>query len=108
MYGAIMMAIAIGGLGSHNKSLDVTEAPSTYAPIGSAYANPYAIYTTPSSYSGYDSMGYRSYKLEEYTSHRGAVRSTLWSLVLGHDPDVPTAREIEETVYGTNSGHGHH
>jgi len=104
MQGAIVMVIAFSGLGCHNKCSDMSDAPSVYRSTGGADTNLYRSYTTPSSYPGYDSRSYTVCDSSAYTSHWGGVRATLYSFVFGHDPDVATAREIEESVFGSHTG----
>jgi hypothetical protein len=104
MSGSIVMAIALAGLGGHNQPEGLAEPLLSETEIASPYTNPYPQYTVPSSYSGYYSR-VGSYELPEYTSHWGTVRSTLWSLILGRDPDVPTVAEIEASVYGDSMSH---
>jgi len=106
MQGAVVMVIALSGLGCNNKSCDVSNAPPGCRSTGCACTNAYAGYAAPSSHSGYDSRSYRGDDSPAYTSHVGLLRGTIYSFVFGHDPDVPTAREIEESVYG-RSGSGH-
>jgi len=103
MQGAILMAIALSGLGCANKSCDVSDAPTACSSTGGAYTKTYSGYG--SSYSGYYSRSYRGYLLPAQTSDVGGLRATIYSLVVGKDPDVATAREIEESVYGRGTGH---
>jgi hypothetical protein len=107
MQGATVLAIALTGLGCQNKSCDLSNPPPPYRSFGDSYTytNPYPHYTTPSYYSGYDSRSYADNAWDPYPTHWDSLRSTLWSLVLGRDPDVATAREIEASVYGDSAGH---
>jgi hypothetical protein len=100
MQGTVVMLIALSGLGCQNKPCGAL--PGTLTSYGSgdwSAANGYSNAVAQPGYpayvarpdSGYDHSGYPG----------GALRSTLWSFVLGRDPDVPTAREIEATF---NSG----
>jgi len=100
MQGAVVMVIALSGLGCNNKSCDVSDATPACRSTGCSCANPYPGYATPSSHSGYDSTSYRGYDSPAHTSRVGLLRATIYSVVFGHDPDVPTAREIDESVYG--------
>jgi len=107
MQGAIVMAIALTGLGCQNKSCDLSNPQPAYGSFGatSTYAKPYPSYATPSSYSGYYSRSYTDNAWDPYPTHWDSLRSTLYSLMLGRDPDVATAREIEASVYGDSTGH---
>jgi hypothetical protein len=105
MPGAVVMAIALTSLGCHNKSGDVSYLPPASSSIGSGYTNPYPRYTTPSSYSGFYTRSFSDDVSDVYPTHWDAVRATLCSFVLGRDPGVATAREIEASVYGDDSGH---
>ncbi|MFI5454932.1 MAG: hypothetical protein ACHRXM_05725 [Isosphaerales bacterium] len=79
----------------------MSDAPPAFTSIGGAYTNPYPSYPTPSSRSGYDSRSHNGHDSPAYTNHVGLLRGTIYSFVFGHDPDVPTVREIEESVYGS-------
>ena len=99
MQGAVVILVALGGLGCQNKGCDVLPSPqTTHYASSQSFAN-----TCPS---GVTPLGYPSCSAGSSTgdgssgySTRGAVRSTLWSFVIGHDPDVATVREIEATFY---------
>ena len=105
MQGAVVMLLALGGLGCQNKGCDVFPTAQTTR-VASAQSlahvcpSPVASSGYPACSSshgaGYDSSGYTA---------RSAWRSTLWSFVIGHDPDVATVRDIEATFYSTGSGH---
>jgi len=100
MHGAVVMVIALSGLGCNNKSCDLGDAPPACSATGCACTNPYAGSAAPSSHSGYDSGSYSSCDSSAHTGGAGLLRSTIYSFVFGHDPDVLTVREIEESVYG--------
>jgi hypothetical protein len=104
MQGAVVILMALGGLGCQNKGCDVLPSPQTTRYVSAqSFANACPSRVVPS--------GYRSWSASDNTgddcsgySTRGALRSTLWSFVIGHDPDVATVREIEASFY---SGSGH-
>jgi hypothetical protein len=100
MQGAIVMAIAVCGLGCQNKTSDVGDVTPVYRPIDSMNANPYPESSSPSSTSYYYQRSYNDYALNVYPTRWDAVRATICSFVLGHDPGVPTARDILASVYG--------
>jgi hypothetical protein len=104
MQGAIVMLLALSGLGCQNKGCNVSPTAQTmgYAsaravangcpsPVGPSVGPAWNV----SHDSGDDSSGY---------SCRDVLRSTLWSFVIGRDPDVRSAREIEASVYSGGSG----
>jgi hypothetical protein len=105
MQGAIVMAIALAGLGCQNKSCDDGGAPLSYMSIDGAATNPYPTFTPPSAPSGLYKRIYNDDISDVYPTHWDAIRSTIWSFVLGHDPGMVSAREIEVAVYGDDSGH---
>ncbi len=105
MQGSVVVLLALGGLGCQNKGCDVFSTPQTTR-VASAQTLAY-VCPSPVASSGHpacDSSRDTGYDSSGYTA-RSAWRSTLWSFVLGHDPDVPTVREIEATFYSTGSGH---
>jgi len=102
MQGAIVMAIALSGLGCANKSCELSDAPPACSSTDRAHAKPYPSYA--SSYSGYYSRSYGGHDSPAQISHLGGLRANLYNFVFGHDPNVATAREIEESVYGRGSG----
>jgi hypothetical protein len=105
MHGSIVMTIALAGLGGHNQAEKLSQPLPPASTPASTVPNPVLQPFVPSSYSEYyakaGSYAARegSYESPEYTSHLGSIRSTLWSLVLGRDPDVATSAEIEATIY---------
>jgi hypothetical protein len=91
MAGFVLM-IALSGMGCQNKSCDASVAPAGCYVNGQWAAQINAGSAAPSGYpaSQYGDDHYAGYDL------RASIRSTLGSLVLGHDPDgVPTVAEIE-------------
>jgi hypothetical protein len=104
MQSAIVIVIALSGIGCHNKCSDVSNSAPACNTIGGIDANSYPSFHAPSSYCGWHSMSESGYD-SSHAGHQGAWRSTIWSFVLGRDPDVATAREIEESVFGRSPGH---
>jgi hypothetical protein len=107
MQGAVVMLMALSGLGCQNKISDSGEIPAVVSPIVSPVANPAPVATTPPAYPQYLVPGSGDTETAD-TTHWGVLRSTLCSFVLGHDPDVTTAREIEQSVYGYGYGNQSH
>jgi hypothetical protein len=99
MQGAFVMLMALSGLGCQNKISDSGELPAAVSPIVSPAVNPAASATTPPPYPQYFNIGSGDTETAD-PDHWEVLRSTLWSFVLGRDPDVMTAREIEASVYG--------
>jgi hypothetical protein len=101
MQGSVVMLIALSGLGCDHKSCDVLQAPPTVdGRYGANVDDPSLARSghpayAPLHYSGGDESG---------DSCGGSLRATLWSFVLGHDPDVPTVREIEATFHSGGYG----
>ncbi|MGP0065370.1 MAG: hypothetical protein ACLQGP_17430 [Isosphaeraceae bacterium] len=100
---SFVMLMALSGLGCQNKGCEASPSPQTYHGSGQYTANVYPGSMAPSGYPAYGPGGYRIGHPEDYDFH-GAVRSTLWSFVIGRDPDVASAREIEETFYAGGYG----
>jgi hypothetical protein len=105
MQATLVLLMALGGMGCHNKSCDMVDARPTFNFDGGGYANAYSGYlaprATPAGYSSGYIGGYRSADL----GWRAGLRDTLFSFVLGRSPDVPTPREIEASVYTGRAGH---
>jgi len=111
MSGCIVMAIALAGLGGHNQPGTLTPLPSSPDALVGTVTSSDSLHFTPYSYSGYYARAgaYEArragYEFPEYMSPWGTIRSTLWSLILGRDPDVPTPAEIDASVYGNAPSH---
>jgi hypothetical protein len=114
---SMVMILALTGLGCENEPAGARDtlppvfdqghaAPSTSFP-GGGYtpgnlANSFA--STP--YPGIPSYRYSAPRTVPHDSDWHAeLRSTLYSFVFGHDPEVVTIREIEASVYGEYGGH---
>src|SRR5262249_31406079 len=96
MLNTVVIVIALSRLGCHNdESVDVTPAPPAIEAIGTGSPNPYPSYAAPSPYPG----AYPTIYDPDYPDRWAMVRATICSFVLGHDPGIPTAREIEESVF---------
>jgi hypothetical protein len=105
MQGSIIMMLALGGLGCQNKGCDVFPTPqTTRVASAQSWANVCPTAIASSGYSACSTIHDTSYDASGYSA-RSAFRSTLWSFVIGHDPDVATVREIEATFYSSGSGH---
>jgi hypothetical protein len=104
MQGALVMLFALSGLGCQNKTDDSGQVPPLVIPIEIPEANPAPGSTTPRPYPQYFDLSSAGIETAEPT-HWEVLRATLWSFVLGRDPDVMTAREIEESVYGYGYRH---
>ncbi len=100
MQSGIVIAIVLSGIGCHNECPDASPAAPAFSTIGGAQAQVFPNDYTPSLYSGWHSMGDSGFESSAYASQRGVWRLTIWSFVLGHDPGMATAREIEESVFG--------
>jgi hypothetical protein len=116
MHLPIVMMLALSGLGCHNKAntgddaaamtridVDAAALPSYQGAAHSAGDYSHTLVGTP-----YPEIPYHSYAPYQETHSsdwHAQVRSTLYSFVCGHDPDVSTAREIEASVYGIEVAH---
>jgi hypothetical protein len=110
-----VMMLALAGLGCQNKSSVVVDAgPLTgsqveSAPPASDQRSGYSTRTysgsfAPTPYPDIPSRLYTNNSEPRSTNWHAELRSTLCSFVIGRDPDVSTAREIEASVYGMDSG----
>jgi hypothetical protein len=94
MQGPVVLLIALSGLGCDHKSCGVFPAPAAL----DGHYGAHAYFLSPA-LSGYPAYSPSPYSCGDASGHsRGAnLRGTLCSFVLGRDPDVPTAREIQAT-----------
>jgi hypothetical protein len=95
MQASFVLMMALSGLGCQNKSCDSSVAPASYYASGQCAAHIHAGSVAPS---GFPTSSASHYGSDHYAGYdlRSSIRSTLWSFVLGHDPDgVPTVAEIE-------------
>jgi hypothetical protein len=100
MQAALVITVALAGLGCQNKPSDLSDVPPVYDAIESVESVPYPRYATPSSYSGYYPRTCENDVSDVYPTHWDALHATLVSFVLGRDPGVTTAAEIEASVFG--------
>jgi hypothetical protein len=107
MHAAMVMVVALAGLGGDNNCSNLGDGGTAYLVVDSPYMNPYPTFTTPSSYSGYYPRP-GSDQFSDDAGQPGVLHSTLWSYFLGHDRGIATAAEIEASVYGDVDGHGPH
>jgi hypothetical protein len=107
-----VMMLALTGLGCQNKTgvvvdsrrltgYQVESPPSaSYQGVGnstSSFSGSFA----PTPYPDIPSRLYNSNSEPSSTNWHAGLRSTLYSFVVGRDPDVSTVREIEASVYGS-------
>ena len=105
MHGAVVMLVALTGLGCQNKPVDSTDLPAvlTPAPVSPSLEAPTAATTsTPAPYPRYSLEAYPDVE-EMYRTHLGSLHATFYSFVFGHDPGIPSAHEIEASVYGNRT-----
>jgi hypothetical protein len=113
---SMVMILALTGLGCENKSADAPDTvPAVFvqgdaAPVasfqGGAYTpGNYASSFASTPYPEIPSHLYSAPTLAHDSDWHACVRSTVYSFVFGHDPDVVTIREIESSVYGDYGGH---
>ena len=100
----IVMVMAFSGLGCHNVDREVSSATLGYHATAQSETTVYTSAVAPSAqyqhhhhhsaYSGSHSLGDGADDME----FGRRVHSTLYSFVFGHDPDVPTVKEIESSL----------
>jgi hypothetical protein len=103
MAGSVVMLVALSGFGCQNKDCGALPVPLTDrwgVPYEGSSSSQSA---APLVYPAYSSGGYRGG--DSWDDSGGCLRATLWSFVLGRDPDVPTPREIEASVYSNHRGY---
>ena len=91
----VVLVLALSGLGCQNKSCDASVVPVGCYASGQPIAHVHAGSVAPT---GYPASSANHYASDHYAGYdlQSSIRSTLWSFVLGHDPDgVPTVAEIE-------------
>ena len=97
---SFLMLVALSGLGCQNKTADQVDLPTVLSP---APASPSIVAapagTTPPPYPRYYPENLPDVE-EMYSNHWSSFHATLYSFVFGHDPGIPSAREIEESVFG--------
>jgi hypothetical protein len=105
MAGAFLIALSLTGLGCQNKIPNMNDVPPVFSATAASPSDvAYGAYPTPT-YSGYFQRSYGDDVADVYPTHWDAVHATIWSFVIGRDPQVPTAAEIESSVYANTGGH---
>jgi hypothetical protein len=98
----VVLVVALSGLGCQNKSCDTSVAPAGYYPSGQAVPHVHTGYAAPSGYQSGSASHSGGDPYGGYGLH-SSIRSTLWSFLLGRDPDgVPTVAEIEAGLQSGN------
>ena len=100
MQGSVVLLIALSSLGCDHKSCGVF--PATAAVDGQYAASANLPSPAPSGYPAYAPRHY--YGGDAAGDSGGTLRGTLCSFILGHDPEVPTARDIEATFDSASYG----
>jgi hypothetical protein len=98
MQASFVVVMALSGLGCQNKSCDAFVAPAGY--YASGQCAPY-VHAGSVAHAGYPTDSASHYGSDRYSCYdlHSSIRSTLWSMVIGHDPDgVPTVAEIEASL----------
>ena len=108
MQASMVIMLALTGLGCQNKDASASgcqiDSPSLYRGQGGGYSTATdagAFASTP--YPEIPTRLYARPSQAPSADWHAEVRSTLYSFVCGHDPDVSTVREIEASVYGADS-----
>ena len=118
MQAAILMLVALTGLGCQNKPIDSTDPPAVLTPAPaspsqeapaaettaspSPEAPPAETTATPPPYPRYFPETYPDPEAV-YGDPLGILHATLYSFVFGHDPGIPSAHEIEASVLGNGT-----
>jgi hypothetical protein len=111
---SMVLMFALTGLGCQNKAATASDAiPATVYQIapsslssGQGGGYPTATHASsfaPTSYPEIPSRVYARPSQAHSVDWHAEVRSTLYSFICGHDPDVSTVREIEASVYGADT-----
>jgi hypothetical protein len=107
MHVAIVLIIALTGLGCQNKGCNGNDPQPAYRPAGGGYtfAGPCFYDAIPAARS--DNVPGNDWGAggtwDPYPNARAVLRSTLDSFVLGRDRWVATPRQIEASVYGNGA-----
>ena len=113
---SLVMILALTGLGCQNKLADAGDAAAavpayrtSLSPLSSDQGTGYPTATYSGSFAGtpypeIPSRLYPRYISTHTVDSHTELRSTLFSFVCGHDPDVSTVRDIEAAVYGPDPG----
>jgi len=101
MQGAMVILIALSGLGCQNRAVDAGNPPAPPSPIVSSEVDPFPSNAIPPPYPSYYPVGDPN---SADITRQGALRKTLWSFFLGRDPEVRTPREIEAEIFGYGNG----
>jgi hypothetical protein len=101
MLGSVVLLTALCGWGCHNKACDAYAAAPPMV-SGQSVALMDTGWRASSVRPAYTASSFGC--LEGGDDQGGTLRGTLWSFILGRDPDVPTVRDIEASVYP--AGHG--
>ena len=116
MHLSMVMVMALAGMGCENKPDGASESPALAVyqvdspPLPSFQVNGYSTndYSNALSSTPYPQIPPHLYTLNpgpHSVNWHAEMRSTLWSFVIGRDPDVSNVREIESSIYGVNYGH---
>jgi hypothetical protein len=112
---AFVMMLALTGLGCQNKTSVAVDAsplpgyqvespPPAIEQGGGNSMSTYSGSFAPTPYPEIPSRIYTRPEDPRSPNWHAELRTTLYSFVIGHDPDVATAREIEASIYGVDSG----
>jgi hypothetical protein len=102
---ALVMLVALTGLGCQNTAGNSSDLPTVLNPP--AISPPPEVFsssTSPPPYPRYVPETYPDLEAM-YSDHLSSLRATLYSFVFGHDPGIPSAREIEASVFGYGNPH---
>jgi hypothetical protein len=107
MQGAIVMLMAMTGLGCQNKPVDSTDLPAVLsaAPASPSPETPTAATTETTTPPPYPRFFFETFPDPEAV-YSDPLSAALYSFVFGHDPGIPSAQEIEASALGTGTESG--
>jgi hypothetical protein len=114
MQASMVMMLALTGLGCQNKEASASDAvhvtgyeidpPSFSSGQGGGYSTANSASSfAPTPYPEISARLYARPSQTHSVDWHAELRSTLYSFVYGHDPDVSNVRQIEDSVYGAES-----
>lgn len=115
MHLPMLLIMALAGVGCENKLADASDPgaqPTQQVQSPAIPSFQQSAYPASSDSGWFPSNPYPEIPSHLYAPpvvpHSGdwhaAMRSTVWSFVLGHDPDVSNVREIEASIYSVEYG----
>ena len=93
--------VALSGLGFQNKPIESSDLPAVLSTAPAAPAvEAVAPSTMPPPYPRYYAESFPTTVEANYADCWSSFHATLYSFIFGRDPGIPSASEIEASVYG--------